>query len=189
MYRDISGPQGKPDGLIDDFDRSFQGSYQPKLTYGVNANLGYKNFDLYITSYGQSGGKIYNGKKAARGVNQLTDNIEADEAKDRWTPNNRNTGVPRAHTGALPASTYFLEKADFFRLNNLTIGYNVPSSMLNNGVITGVRVYFTGQNLFTATKYNGFTPEINNSSVLNNGIDTNTYPSTRTFAFGVNVGF
>ena len=116
-------------------------------------------------------------------------NIEADEARNRWTPNNRNTGVPHAHAGSLPASTYFLEKADFFRLNNLTIGYTVPSSVFKKGNITSVRVYFTGQNLFTVTKYTGFTPEINNSSVLNNGIDTNTYPSTRTFAFGLNVGF
>ena len=189
IYRDISGPQGKPDGIIDDFDRSFQGSYQPNFIYGINGNLTYKSFDLYFTSYGQTGGKIYNGKKAARGVNQLTDNIEADEARNRWTPNNRNTGVPHAHAGSLPASTYFLEKADFFRLNNLTIGYTVPSSVFKKGNITSVRVYFTGQNLFTVTKYTGFTPEINNSSVLNNGIDTNTYPSTRTFAFGLNVGF
>jgi len=189
IYRDISGPQDKPDGIIDDFDRSFQGSYQPDFIYGINGNVTYKSFDLYLTSYGQTGGKIYNGKKAARGVNQLTDNIEADEARDRWTPNNRNTGVPHAHAGALPASTYFLEKADFFRLNNLTVGYTVTSSVLKKVNISSVRVYFTGQNLFTATKYSGFTPEINNSSVLNNGIDTNTYPSTRTFAFGLNVGF
>ena len=187
-YRDISGPQGRPDGVIDDFDRSFQGSYQPNFTYGVNGNLAYKGFDLNFTSYGQAGGKIYNGKKAARGVNQLTDNVEADVAKNRWTPNNRNTNVTRAHTGALPASTYYLERADFFRLNNLTIGYTVSSKMFERGPITGIRVYFTGQNLFTLTPYSGFTPEINNS-ILNNGVDVNTYPSTRTFAFGLNVGF
>ncbi|MDQ6610581.1 MAG: TonB-dependent receptor [Bacteroidota bacterium] len=188
IYRDISGPQGKPDGVIDDFDRSFQGSYQPKFMYGVNGNLSYKHFDLNFTSFGQTGGKIYNGKKAARGVNQLTDNIEADEARNRWTPNNRNTGLTRAHTGSLPASTYYLEKADFFRLNNLTIGYAIPSTMFKKGQINSVRIYFTGQNLFTVTPYKGFTPEINNS-ILNNGVDVNTYPSTRTFAFGLNVGF
>lgn len=187
-YRDISGPQGKPDGVIDDFDRSFQGSYQPKFTYGVNGNLSYKSFDLNLTSFGQSGGKIYNGKKAARGVNQATDNIEADEARNRWTPNNTATKVTRAHTGSLPASTYYLEKADFFRLNNLTVGYTVPSGVFKKA-ITSVRVYFTGQNLFTVSSYSGFTPEINNANVLNNGVDTNTYPSTRTFAFGLNVGF
>jgi len=189
IYRDISGPQGKPDGTIDDFDRSFQGSYQPKFTYGVNGNLTYRNFDLNFTSYGQTGSKIYNGKKAARGVNQTTDNIEADEARNRWTPNNRNTGVTRAHTGALPASTYYLEKADFFRLNNLSIGFTVPSQKFERSGITSIRIYFTGQNLFTLTPYSGFTPEINNVNVLNNGVDVQTYPSTRTFAFGLNVGF
>ena len=110
IYRDISGPNGTPDGIINDNDRAYFGSYQPKFTYGLNGNVSYKNFDLNFGFFGTHGGKIYNAKKAVRGVNQLTDNIEADVARNRWTPNNPGNNVPRATIGALPASTYFVEK-------------------------------------------------------------------------------
>jgi TonB-linked SusC/RagA family outer membrane protein len=190
IYRDISGAGGVPDGKIDDFDRGYFGSYQPKLTFGLNGNVAYKGVDLNFGFYGTAGSKIYNGKKAARGTSQLTDNIEASVAKDRWTPNNPSSTVPRATAGALQASTYFLEKGDFLRLNNLTLGYTLPKAMLAKAKISNLRLFVTGQNLFTLTGYSGFTPEILNSGdSLSQGVDVNTYPSTRTFAFGINLGF
>jgi TonB-dependent starch-binding outer membrane protein SusC len=187
-YRDVSGPAGKPDGVIDSYDRTFQGSYQPKVTYGINGGVNYKAFDVSFNAYGTGGGKIYNGKKAVRGADPR-DNIEADVAKNRWTPNNTNTSVPRANLNQLPASSYFLERGDFFRLNNLTIGYTLPRSILSRVKINNFRVYLTAQNLFTITNYSGFTPELQSSSVLNAGIELNSYPTTRTWAFGLNVGF
>ena len=193
MYRDISGPGGKPDGVINDLDRAYFGSYQPKITYGFGGSAGYKTFDLSFGFYGTAGSKIYNGKKAIRGSIQPTDNVEASVVENRWTPNNTNTGVPRATLGQLRASTYFLESGDFLRLNNLTLGYMLPKNMLSRAGISNLRIYVTAQNLFTITPYSGFTPEIRsadgNKSVLNQGVDVNTYPSTRTFAFGVNLGF
>lgn len=191
-YKDVSGADGKPDGRIDDLDRVYSGSYQPKLTFGVNGGVTYKSFDLSINTYGTAGGKIYNGKKAARPDSR--DNIETEVAKNRWTPNNLNTSIPRANLSQLQASTYFLEKGDFFRINNLTIGYAVPPSALRNR-ITNLRVFVTAQNLATITGYSGFTPEIQTASdatnpgALSAGIELNAYPTTRTFAFGVNVGF
>jgi len=181
-YRDING-----DKLINASDRAFQGSYQPKVTYGINGGLGYKTFDLSIGGYGTSGGKIYNGKKAAR--SDFRDNIETDVAKNRWTPNNPNTSIPRANLNELPASTYFLESGDFFRINNLTIGYTLPISTLASLKMQSVRVYATVQNLATFTSYSGFTPEISNGNALAGGIELAIYPTTRTFAVGVNVGF
>ena len=181
-YRDVNG-----DKSINADDRVFQGSYQPKVTYGINAGLGYKTFDLSIGGYGTGGGKIYNGKKAARG--DFRDNIETEVAKNRWTPNNTNTGIPRANLDELPASTYFLEKGDFFRINNLTIGYTLPSKILGTLKMTSLRVYATVQNLATFTNYSGFTPEISSGNTLAGGIESSIYPTTRTFAFGVNVGF
>ncbi len=181
IYRDVDGNK-----VIDAKDRVFQGSYQPKYTYGINGSLSFKALDLSIGGYGTGGGKIYNGKKAARG--DFRDNVETDVARNRWTPNNTNTGVPRANLNELPASTYFLEKGDFFRINNLTLGYTLSSANLNRIKMQSLRIYATVQNLVTFTNYSGFTPEISSENTLAGGIESSIYPTTRTFAFGINVG-
>jgi len=186
-YRDISGPNGTPDGVVNDLDRAFSGSYQPKLTFGLNGNVTYKAFDLNIGTYGTSGGKVYNAKKAER--ENSRDNIETEIAKNRWTPNNPGSKIPRANLDKLPASTYFLEKGDFFRINNLTLGYTLPKEILSKYKFQKLRVFVTAQNLATITGYSGFTPEIVSDKTLNAGVESKIYPTTRTFAFGVNVGF
>jgi hypothetical protein len=186
-YKDIGGPDGKPDGVIDDFDRTYSGSYQPKFTYGFNGSVSYKNIDLSLNTYGTSGGKIYNGKKAARADSR--DNIETSVAKGRWTVNNPSNTIPRANLNSLPASTYFLEDASFFRINNITLGYTLPGSLLNKAKITNLRLFFTAQNLATITGYSGFTPEVISGSTLNSGIELGIYPTTRSFAFGINLAF
>ncbi|NEU09933.1 TonB-dependent receptor [Flavihumibacter sp. R14] len=186
-YKDLSGPAGTPDGVIDALDRDFSGSYQPKYTYGVNGTFNYKLFDFSVSSYGTAGGKVYNAKKAARA--DTRDNLETEIAKNRWTPNNPQTDVPRANLAPLPASTYFLEKGDFFRINNLTLGYTLPASFLTKYKISKLRAFVTAQNLATITPYSGFTPEIISTSPLNGGIEAGIYPTTRTYAFGVNIGF
>ncbi len=176
------------DGAINSLDRAYSGSYIPKITYGLSGNAGYKSFDLSFSCYGTQGSKIYNGKKNETGTDSR-DNIETSVAKGRWTPNNPGNKIPRANTARLQASTYFLESGDFFRMNNLTVGYTLPSAILSKAKITSLRVYLTAQNLFTITPYSGFTPEITSASPLNGGIELNTYPSTRTYAFGINLSF
>jgi len=182
-YKDLSG-----DGIISDADRTFSGAYIPKLTYGLSATVNYTNFDFSLTTYGTGGGKIYNGKKAARGIDGR-DNIEAEAVKNRWTPNNPSNSEPRATLGQLPASTYFLENGDFFRINNLTIGYTLPKSLITKYKVDRVRIYASAQNLATITGYSGFTPELQSGNTTNAGIELGIYPSTRTYSFGVNVGF
>jgi TonB-linked SusC/RagA family outer membrane protein len=181
-YEDVNG-----DGKIDANDRVFAGSYQPKFTLGLNANITYEAFDLSLGAYGTIGSKIYNGKKAAR-FNQK-DNVEASVANNFWTFKNYTSNVPRAHLNALPQSTYFLESGDFARINNLTLGYTFSQKMLGKYGISNFRIYLTAQNLYTFTKYSGFTPELASSDPLSQGIELNAYPTTRTFAFGVNLTF
>ncbi|MEO7119571.1 MAG: TonB-dependent receptor [Ginsengibacter sp.] len=181
-YADING-----DGVIDDNDRVIAGSYQPKFTFGLNGSISYNSFDLNFGAYGTAGSKIYNGKKAAR-FNQK-DNVEASVAKNSWTFQNYASDVPRANLNALPQSTYFIESGDFVRINNLTLGYTFSSALLNKYGIKNFRCYVTSQNLFTFTNYSGFTPEIADGSPIAPGIELNAYPTTRTFAFGVNLTF
>jgi len=185
-YKDLGGPNGTPDGVINEFDRTYVGSYQPKYTFGINGSLTYKSFDLSINTYGTAGGKVYNGKKASR-LDQR-DNLEAAVVKNRWTPDRPSGTDPRATLAQLPASTYFLEKGDFFRINNLTIGYAVPKEKLSRFFLDRLRVFVAAQNLATITGYSGFTPEIVSGNPLNAGIESNIYPTTRTFTFGVNIG-
>ena len=181
IYKDVND-----DGKIDASDRVFSGSYQPKYTFGLNAGFSYKEFDLSVAGYGTAGAKIYNGKKEAR-FNQK-DNVEAKVADNRWTFTNYASNVPRAGLDALPHSTYFLESGDFFRINNLTLGYTLKSARMAK-YISSLRVFATAQNLATFTGYSGFSPEIQNGDALGQGIEFNAYPTTRTYAIGVNVNF
>lgn len=187
-YKDLSGPNGTPDGVINDFDRTFSGAYLPKMTYGVNGSISNQNWDFSIGSYGTSGSKIYNGKKALRGTD-TRDNMEAKVVNSRWTPNNPSNKIPRATSGPLPNSTYFLENGNFFRINNVTLGYSFSTGVISKAGISKLRVFITSQNLFTFTHYSGFTPEILNGGILDAGIERETYPAARTFAFGINASF
>lgn len=182
QYRDVNG-----DGQINDDDRVFFGSYQPKFTFGLNGNITFKTIDFSIGTYGTAGGKIYNGKRSVRG--DFRDNIEAEIARERWTPNNPGNEHPRANTQSERASSYFLERGDFFRINNLTLGYTLGGSTLERLRMRSLRIYASSQNLATFTSYSGFSPEINNGSILAAGIESNIYPTTRTFVFGLNVAF
>lgn len=181
-YKDLND-----DGKIDDNDRAFSGSYQPKFTMGFTAGMNYKAIDMSINLYGTIGSKIYNGKKAAR-FNSL-DNVEESVANDRWTFSNYASNVPAANLNAIPQSTYFIESGDFVRINNLTLGYTIDQRFLQKYHVANFRVYVTCQNLATFTKYTGFTPELSSGDPLSQGIELNAYPTTRTFAFGVNLTF
>ena len=183
-YEDIND-----DKVIDGDDRIFAGSYQPKYYYGFNGGITFNNIDFSADFYGNLGNKIYNGKKGAR--NQITDNIEADFADNRWRPDNLTNSDPARILSNTPASTYFIESGSFLRLNNLTLGYTLPASILQKANINTLRLYVTGQNVFTLTRYSGFTPELPGTPdrPLSAGNEIGAFPSVRYLAFGVNVGF
>lgn len=181
-YKDQNG-----DGIINDLDKKFMGSYIPKFNYGVNISFEYKNVDLLISGYGVGGNKVYNGIKNTRLGGE---NISMDMYNNRWT----GEGSTDAHPGAerdQVASSYYLEKGDYFRLSNLTLGYNFRNKI---DFINNLRVYVSAQNLFILTKYSGFTPELN--STMNDGdpygttgVELSAYPNLRTFLIGLNVEF
>ena len=172
------------DGVIDDRDKKNFGSYIPKFSYGINLSVAYKNFDLSVDGFGAGGNKVYNGLKGKR--IDAGENISAETFNTRWTgPGSSNTN-PGASRDAL-SSSYFLEKGDYFRMNNITLGYTFKDAF----GMSRLRFYGTAQNPFLITKYSGFTPELNNSGAPSEtaGIEVDAYPNIKTFIFGVNIEF
>ena len=180
-YHDVNG-----DGAIDDEDRVFAGSYQPVAYFGLNGSVTVKNFDVSIDFYGNLGNEVYNGKKAVKVDGR--DNVEKAVVYDRWTSANRNQTEPGANTGNQLASSYFVESGTFVRINNLTIGYTFPTASLTKLKLASLRAFATSQNLFTLKKYSGFTSELPGDPI-NSGIELSAYPTTRTVAIGLSVGF
>lgn len=173
-------------GLTQD-DRIFAGSYIPTFTYGLNVGLNYRNFDFSVDAYGVGGNKIYNGKKAQRFGGE---NIEYDLLDSFWTPSTPNAINPRPSNDVPRPSTYYLEKGDYLRINNITLGYTLPKFFEK---LDKVRLYVTAVNPFLFTKYSGYSPEVvggDNANPLGTaGIELDAYPTNKTFLFGVNVNF
>jgi TonB-linked SusC/RagA family outer membrane protein len=174
------------DGQIDDNDRVFAGSYQPVVYFGLNTSANYKNWDLAVAFYGNAGNEVYNGKKAVRVEGK--DNVERDVVYNRWTSENQSQTEPAANVGNLLASTYFVESGFFLRINNITVGYTFPVGALSRLRISSLRVFATSQNPITYQKYSGFTPELPGDPI-SSGIELSAYPTTRTMAAGLSVGF
>jgi hypothetical protein len=174
------------DGQIDDNDRVFAGSYQPVAYFGLNTSANYKNWDFSIAFYGNAGNKVYNGKKAVRVEGK--DNVERDVVYNRWTSENQTQNEPAANVGNQLASTYFVESGFFLRINNITVGYTFPTETLSRLKISSLRVFATSQNPITYKKYSGFTPELPGDPI-SSGIELSAYPTTRTIAAGLSVGF
>ncbi len=179
-YKDINN-----DKLIDERDRVFSGSYQPKIYYGINGGFNYGAFDLSVDCYGNTGNKVYNGKKAVRFGNE---NVEAVR-NDRWTPSNNSSTEYRASNAIPKPSTYFLESGSFFRINNITAGFTLPESTLDNIGLGKTRLFVSAQNPITVKKFSGFSPELPGSNALNSGIELFVYPITATYMVGLNINF
>jgi TonB-dependent starch-binding outer membrane protein SusC len=180
-YEDVNG-----DGIIDDLDRVFAGSYQPVAYFGLNGSVNYKNWDFSIDFYGNLGNEVYNGKKAVKVDGR--DNVEKKVVYDRWTAANQSQTEPGANTGNQLASSYYVESGTFIRINNLTVGYTFPASSLGRLKLSSFRAFATSQNLFTLKKYSGFTSELPGDPI-SSGIELSAYPTTRTVAVGISVGF
>ncbi|WP_199414966.1 SusC/RagA family TonB-linked outer membrane protein [Chitinophaga silvisoli] len=180
---DFKYKDNNKDGTIDDNDRVFKGSYQPKVFYGINAGFNYKAFDFSVDMYGNAGNKVFNGKKAVRLGN---DNVEASVAANRWTATNTNTNVPRASNAIPTPSDYFVESGSFFRINNITLGYSVPVNSWAG--ISKLRVFATAQNPIIFKKYSGYTPELPGTAIAS-GIELDIYPVSSTYMAGFNLTF
>ncbi|MBC9796260.1 SusC/RagA family TonB-linked outer membrane protein [Sinomicrobium weinanense] len=179
------------DGVIDDKDAVYQGTAIPKYEYSLNLAAEYRNFDFNIFFRGVGGNKIYDGNGFETLGMDGGRNFRV-ETLNAWTPSNTNTDIPRAvledPNKNTRASTRFLHNGDYLRIKTIQLGYSIPSDVLDKMAMSKLRIYVTGQNLFTFTGYDGLDPEVA-GEILSRGIDRSLYPKSKSFILGVQLQF
>lgn len=186
-YADIN-----EDGIIDDKDRTIIGNALPKFTTGLNATLSYKGWGLSMNLNSYYGNDMYNGTYESLAKGDLGRTNGGVFLNDAWRVDNQNTDVPRLTTSyTSKASDRFVESASFLKLTNVMLSYNLPKDLLSKINVKDFKLYVSGQNLLTLTKYSGFDPEQNSGgdSNLNLGWDNKNYPSFRAVTVGLNITF
>ena len=193
-FQDLNG-----DGLINADDRTYLGSAIPDFFYGLNASFGYRSWDLSLFFQGTYGNEIFNQQRSILENMAGYDNY-AVTTEDRWTPQNTDTDMPRAiledPNGNARASDRFVEDGSYLRLQNLTIGYTLPARLTNRLGSSRLRLYATGENLFTLTGYSGLDPdlgddgdEVDNDGLFSAGFDSGAWPHPRIFRIGAQLQF
>ena len=194
-YEDISGPDGTPDGVINDLDRTYLGSPVPKFTGGFNFILRYKGFDLEGYLYASLGNKIFNVSKWFTDFYPSFQGAAISErVKDSWTTTNTDATIPIFESASnfstnTQSSSFYVEDGSFLRFQNITLGYTLPNQIISRLKMSKLRVFVSTNNLFTITGYDGLDPAVGGNADTNFGIDVGNYPVTRSFTFGVNLGF
>ena len=196
LYKDVSGPNGEPDGKIDANDRVVLGSGLPKISFGLSAHLEYKNFDLSISTFGAlnyhvSDG-IYNSLTSCYGW--ANKDVEIGDA-NRYSEDGLTyiSSVPRTYITANGEgwNDYFsdrkIQNAAYWKLANIELGYNFPDKWFK-GAISGARIYVSAQNLYTLTKYKGYNVDYAGGT-FTPGFNWCSYPSARSFMAGVLFSF
>jgi TonB-linked SusC/RagA family outer membrane protein len=216
-YADISGPDGVPDGVVDESDVVIIGNMNPKHTGGLNLNASYKSFDLGLFFNWSYGNQIYNANYLATIYGSKNDGLYRNRmdylagAYKIYDIKNGNL-VKVTDPAALDAlnadaslflpyhenavvSTLGIEDGSFLRLNTATLGYTMPKNMIRKIGLVNARLYASVYNLFTLTKYSGLDPEVNTNTSQGGarypttGLDWGAYPRARSFTFGVNLEF
>lgn len=188
-YLDVNG-----DHVIDGNDMDVIGNAMPKFTYAWNTSVTFKDFDLNIIFNGVQGNKVWNFTRYLYS-GMMSDCIIPTnrEVLDRWSPTNENSDYPNFSSSNVveKQSSRWLEDGSYLRLSNLTLGYTF-SKLKKNTFVKEAKVYVSGQNLFTITKYKGYNPEGSNTQSgqdIATGFDEAGYPAIRSYMVGLKFAF
>ncbi|GAF02600.1 SusC/RagA family TonB-linked outer membrane protein [Saccharicrinis fermentans] len=174
-------------------DRTIIGDANPDFFYGLNNTVDYKGLGLTVFLEGAYGNDMLNATRIdSEGMSDPKNQLAT--VNNRWRQPGDLTHIPKAswaNTDNSRISTRFIEDASYLRIKTITLSYHIPQSLLKNIKLDQVKIYATGENLFTITDYSGFDPEVNayGGSNTMKGIDYGTYPQTRNIIFGLNVTF
>jgi len=190
VFVDTSG-----DGKLTDLDKTVIGNPIPSFYYGFNLGADYKGIDFAVVFEGTSGNSIFNAMRYF--TYDLADvTNKSVDVLNYWTPTNTNTTIPRLNgndkNDNKRISDLYVEDGSYLRLKTLQLGYTLPQSISKKLLMSSLRVYVTGQNLLTFTKYSGSDPEIgqiSSTNTLSRGVDIGTYPQAQTITAGVNITF
>jgi TonB-linked SusC/RagA family outer membrane protein len=197
-FRDISGPLGTPDGIIDSNDKTIIGSPHPKFTAGIDLGAHRGNWDASATIFGTYGNKIFENQMDFYVFQDFSSNVRKDLLANSWTPTNLNAKYPRLDitdgVSAAPSS-YYVKDGSYTRLRSMQLGYTLPGTAR---YLPGARVYLQGENLFTKTNYDGLDPSLPAANITGAagdvrdqfmGVDQGAYPSNRIFSIGISTSF
>ena len=195
-FKDISGPGGKPDGVINSFDKTIMGSPYPDYYYGMTNHFSYKNISLSVSIQGTQGNQVLaldrsqstNNRARFRQLSIMNNYWKSEQDPGNgWAPrpNDTPTGNWRGEY-----STLWLDNASYLRINNITLGYLLPNQISNKANISSARVYISATNPFLFTNYIGFNPDISrNNNALTPGNSNYDYPLPKSIVLGLNLSF
>jgi len=200
-YKDISGPNGMPDGKVDaTYDRVVLGSNIPKYTFGLNLSAGYKGFDVSMLLQGIAGVKNYMNSYAGFAFFNFG-SIQKWQMEERWTKDNprSDAGYPRLEqisnsgTPNTLLSSFWVLDGSYIRGKNMQIGYTLSKAAVKKAGVSSVRLYASGENLFLISNYRkGWDPEVGTNSIEESNSITASgsyYPILKNFTFGLNITF
>ncbi len=182
---DISGPEGKPDGVVNTYDRYIYGNTDPKAYGGFSTDFTWKGLTLNaVFNYSVGGHRISSYYEGL--ISSVGESYASPDLIDRWTADNTTAYFPRVMAGTEGYSKFqagetdrYIQSSSYLRLATLTLAYNLPQNWLSRISMKSARIYFTASNLFTVTGYKGFDPELGDYN----------YPPTRSYTVGLNFSF